>query len=410
VQARIVALGPPVQANTEPASTYRHSVNVAALRGGGFVVVWESPTFMDFGRYFDASGQPVGSPFQLEGVFNLSQVFAVPAVVPNKDGGFVTTSNLHPGALLSAFGTDGKLRSARIVDAATDTFGGLALTRTSEDETALVWSDTHEFFAQRFDSELSPLRVSSVVIPFDDFANESGFSVASRPKGGLVIAWWDESLSEVWARLVSPQDEPEGEAFLVADGVDQGDLPSVCVGEDGSFVVAWRGRIRNMEFRRYDEQGIPLTDRLNSGLINAPTLLCLSQGSFVVSAGTIRAFDAGDRGLGRFSPGGSLASLTEREFVSVWPVCGNKECDIFNVFIQRLILEDGGDCVGDCNGDGEVAIDELVFAVNAALSDTGVENACDLITYCPLIDIDLNCEITIDEIIAGVGRALGGCE
>ncbi len=59
-------------------------------------------------------------------------------------------------------------------------------------------------------------------------------------------------------------------------------------------------------------------------------------------------------------------------------------------------------CVGDCNGDGEVTVNELIVMVNIALG------AAD-ISACTAGDADGNGEITINEIISGVNNALNGC-
>jgi len=59
-----------------------------------------------------------------------------------------------------------------------------------------------------------------------------------------------------------------------------------------------------------------------------------------------------------------------------------------------------GQCVGDCNGDLEVAINELITCVNIAL-DTSPVSAC------PACDADLDGTVAINELIAGVNIALG---
>ncbi len=61
-----------------------------------------------------------------------------------------------------------------------------------------------------------------------------------------------------------------------------------------------------------------------------------------------------------------------------------------------------GACIGDCGGDGEVTVDELILGVNIALGSIGV-NAC------VVFDNDQSGEVTIDELIAGVNNALNGC-
>jgi hypothetical protein len=61
-----------------------------------------------------------------------------------------------------------------------------------------------------------------------------------------------------------------------------------------------------------------------------------------------------------------------------------------------------GACIGDCNGDGEVTVNEVVVAVNIALGvfDVG---------QCPNADRDGDGEVTIDELLVGVNDALNGC-
>lgn len=59
-------------------------------------------------------------------------------------------------------------------------------------------------------------------------------------------------------------------------------------------------------------------------------------------------------------------------------------------------------CAGDCDGDGEVEINELITLVNIAL---GLQP----VSACPAGDINGNDEIAINEIITAVNNALNGC-
>ena len=59
-------------------------------------------------------------------------------------------------------------------------------------------------------------------------------------------------------------------------------------------------------------------------------------------------------------------------------------------------------CAGDCDGDGEVAINELITLVNIAL---GIQP----VSVCSAGDINRNDEIAINEIITAVNNALNGC-
>jgi hypothetical protein len=59
-------------------------------------------------------------------------------------------------------------------------------------------------------------------------------------------------------------------------------------------------------------------------------------------------------------------------------------------------------CVGDCNGDGSVSIDDIIEMVDIALGDLDVSR-------CPAGDANDDNQITIDEILKAVSVALNGC-
>ncbi len=59
-------------------------------------------------------------------------------------------------------------------------------------------------------------------------------------------------------------------------------------------------------------------------------------------------------------------------------------------------------CVGDCNGDNEVSVDEIVVAVNIALGAAGPGS-------CPAADADGDGAVVIEEILRAVVAALEGC-
>jgi hypothetical protein len=59
-------------------------------------------------------------------------------------------------------------------------------------------------------------------------------------------------------------------------------------------------------------------------------------------------------------------------------------------------------CAGDCNGDGQVSVDELIAAVRILLGTGAVEG-------CRACDADSSGDVTVDEIIHAVGSALRGC-
>ncbi len=59
-------------------------------------------------------------------------------------------------------------------------------------------------------------------------------------------------------------------------------------------------------------------------------------------------------------------------------------------------------CVGDCNGDGHVTIDEILIMVNIALGNT-TPGAC------VAGDANSDGQVTVDEILAAVNNGLNGC-
>jgi hypothetical protein len=63
----------------------------------------------------------------------------------------------------------------------------------------------------------------------------------------------------------------------------------------------------------------------------------------------------------------------------------------------------GTPCIGDCNGDGEVTVDELIIGVSIVLGITPLSE-------CEQFDADGNGEVTIDELIAAVNLAGTGCD
>ena len=59
-------------------------------------------------------------------------------------------------------------------------------------------------------------------------------------------------------------------------------------------------------------------------------------------------------------------------------------------------------CIGDCNGNGEVTVDELIKGVNAALGTLPV-------SVCLLLDANGDGTVTVDEIVKAVNATLNGC-
>jgi hypothetical protein len=59
-------------------------------------------------------------------------------------------------------------------------------------------------------------------------------------------------------------------------------------------------------------------------------------------------------------------------------------------------------CAGDCNGDRQVTVNELVLGIGIAAATLPLDD-------CDPFDADADGRVTIDELVTGVGNAMGGC-
>ena len=65
-------------------------------------------------------------------------------------------------------------------------------------------------------------------------------------------------------------------------------------------------------------------------------------------------------------------------------------------------------CAGDCNGNGQVSVDEVITLVNITLGSVCTVGGAQVST-CTAGDLNGDQQITIDEIVAAVNKALNGC-
>lgn len=88
------------------------------------------------------------------------------------------------------------------------------------------------------------------------------------------------------------------------------------------------------------------------------------------------------------------------------PVSGQPPCSAADSVSQVATTDGsvtaGGGCVGDCSGNSEVTVDELITMVNISLENLPVTN-------CPAGDANGDGSITINEIIAAVNNSLNSC-
>lgn len=135
---------------------------VAALAGGGFVVVWARPGDGTLSpriqaRLYDASGAPAGAGFAVSGSRGWLYQGA-PAVAANGQGGFVvvwerSNQGYHINFAGRIFGADGAPRSAEIQLVAPARFSGQpAVAYAPDGGFMVVWIRTGVVFGERFDA------------------------------------------------------------------------------------------------------------------------------------------------------------------------------------------------------------------------------------------------------------------
>jgi hypothetical protein len=108
------------------------------------------------------------------------------------------------------------------------------------------------------------------------------------------------------------------------------------------------------------------------------------------------AVNAGDESVCAAPP---VKNLDQRGYVR--PGAGVTSCSI-GAFEYNSVPRPPAMCSGDCNGDGQVTVDEILTMVSIALGNTPV-------TACDAGDANQDNEITVDEILTAVNNALNGC-
>jgi hypothetical protein len=121
------------------------------------------------------------------------------------------------------------------------------------------------------------------------------------------------------------------------------------------------------------------------------------------------ALGDGSRGFGEpMTPAGTGTVVMGRA-IAVGAIDDNASPDLAIVneagTVVQILLDDTAGapaCAGDCNGDGIVAINELLLGVNIAIDLQPV-------TQCSVFDTDGSSSVEINELIAAVRNALDGC-
>jgi hypothetical protein len=366
---------------------------VAGSPDGGFVVVWSSfgqdgDRGGVFGQRFDASAQPVGPEFQVNRFAANYQGRPAVAYLHGADAAFVVvwesylTTGIHVFGQL--FGPDAApLGDPFAVEGVfVDQFFP-AVAAGAEGSFVVAWSDPNfldALLVQRFDALAYPMNLPIQVNQRSEGA--TSLDVCTLPTGAFVVAWsghyvdlqTEEEIRASWMRILDEQGNPQGDESRLdgTDADDNQDGASVACHAAGNFLAVWLGRgigsSRDVFFRRYGPQGEPGGPPVRANFFVGglhPAVAPLGVGSFLM-AWTNPDQDGSGRGV-----------------------------------FARRVRGVGVDCVGDCDGDDCVTVDELVAGVRVAL---------DLESSLSCVAFDTgDGRVTIDELLTGVNNARRGC-
>jgi hypothetical protein len=446
VWAQLARVGGEFQINTyTPGRQY--SPWAARLPDGGFVVIWNSEGqdgdgIGVFGRVFGADGQPSSPEFQVNTSTIGDQRDAHVAVAG--DGTFVVVwSEFDPfpeGILGQLFDAAGNPLGSEfeVLDEDFPDIYAPDVAATAGDEFVVVWGaegGLAPFFeylirGRTLGSDAQPTGPPFSISNIPVF-EQSAPAVVSGGDNSLIVVWYSDQGPAVRGRILDARAQPIGPEFTIAD-VAELVVPQICSHQDGTFVVTWSTYgtseanlyDRLVMYRRYDNAGSALTPPLrvtsdeNDVYEVAPTLACGPQRQTVLVWSDLlgirgRVFlddslpDSEFRinsvfnGSGAGSP--AVAMLDPGDFVLTWNSCRgpDDDCDVLG---QRFTLRGPTGCVGDCDHNGIVTVDELLTAVNIALGSADVP-----MRECLPADANLDYSVSIDELVTAVNHALGGC-
>jgi hypothetical protein len=396
--------------NTEALSNQAEP-SVAALPGGGFVVTWETSdstqdgsSLATKGQVFDASGVKQGAEFLVntEALSNQSD----PSVAALPGGGFVviwTTGDASQDGSSSAikgqvFDASGVKQGAEFLvntEAANNQVepsvaglpeGGFVVTWATGDST----QDGSGFAikGQVFDAS-GVKQGAEFLVNTEALGSQGDPSVAALPGGGFVVTWrtsdsaQDGSVSAIKGQVFDASGVKQGAEFLVnTEALSNQTDPSVAGLPDGGFVVAWAtsdqaqdGSGSAIKAQVFDAVGVkqgPEFPVNTEGLSNQvePAVAALPGGGFVVTWRTDDGTQDGSflaiKGQVFLPAAGSVTEIDLSE-TSV------SETQVANVVFARLSAEGAVNAVvtysllSDSSGAFAIDGDRLLVADNTLL-------------------------------------------
>lgn len=239
-------------------------IDVAAMPGGGFVVVWEEGGTRDgiFAQVFDDAGVPTGDPIEVN-EYTIGTP-RLPSVAVLDGGDFVVTWE----------GGDQSGQESEIY------------ARTSSTDPAIQPMPESSFYNATEERQVNT---------YMDGAQDDA-QVATLADGGYVVVWRSygerDSHSDIYAQRYDANDQPIGEEFLVNSYVANNQWEPDVIGlTNGGFVMAWSGAGEldgGVHMQRFNADGtmagdIIWVDDAYDDTGSDVSLSALANGDFIVS-------------------------------------------------------------------------------------------------------------------------------
>ena len=372
---------------------------IAALVGGGFVIVWDEPNERTevFGQRFDAAGNKIGGEFQVN--LTTTSVQLVPSIAPLTGGGFVVAWQSDFGAnaniLARRFDSGGlPLGNDFLVNTTTANEQGSTQVTGLDGGGFLVTWDTRiggsaeDVRGQIYNAAGNP--VGGEFLINSTTANAQGFSSLAPLPGGGFVAVWASIANPPFTSIVGQRVDANGakvggefQVNLTTSGDQFG--ADVARMSDGGFVVTWTddkpgtGTGGAVLARRYDASGAAVSGEVTlfskvTDSVASTSVTALADGAFVVgwfddlgatSRIAARAFDAANApitdtfevsqstGERPVITSGGLAALSNGTVVFAWdsgPAAPPFDNDIFFRRYQ-IDVPDGGPIDGSGGDD-----------------------------------------------------------
>jgi len=412
------------------------SPSVVVFKDGSFLIVWQDEAYGDWdvhAQKFDSSGTAMGINFRVLGEMYLSDQL-YPDVARLADSSFILVWVEEDEQVIYAqrFDPDLSRNGTPIqVNEAPTSNPHLkpALATFPDGGFVVAWQDTRtgiNIYARRFDSSANPLGSGFQVNDGNSILPESP-SVAVDTSGIFVIVWNDSRDGDrdiYFQRYHSDGSSLDTNLIANADVATEVQYqPGVTFGKNREFMITWvdlRNGNEDIYARLFSWDGMAKTPdrKVNSDLGPDgqwfPDVGADSNGYFIVAWADYRELpamyaqklDTNGTKLGPNIQISDSLAAGENQMTSIWVnesgdyvVCwwnaGNLDFDIYVQMVNSTGILKGSNIKvnddlprGDVNGDGEVAISDVVYVLNYLFNDGPPPD--------PLQIGDVNCDDTID--------------